>query len=103
MSIYAKISEENIVENVIIADASYISTLGERWILLDESTGMANSGLEYSQSKNKFKQEQPFPSWNFDEDSYSWISPDGLKPSDGEWVWDEANTEWIEVTSTPEY
>ena len=99
MSRYAKINEENIVENVIIADASYISTQYGVWIEVTESTRNTNSGDLYSKEKNKFISQKPFESWVLEEDSLEWVSPVGPKPSTGYWSWNENDQEWVEVFS----
>jgi hypothetical protein len=99
MSIYAKINSENIVENVIIADASYISTQEGVWIEVTDSTRQANSGNTYSPEAKKFISEKPFESWVLDNTSLEWVSPEGPRPATGEWRWNETDQEWVEVVS----
>jgi len=99
MSTYAKINSESIVENVIIADASYIATQEGQWILVTEETRKANSGDIYSKENNKFICEKPFESWILNEESLEWESPIGPKPSTGYWTWNETNQEWLEIIS----
>jgi len=99
MSIYAKINSENIVENVIVADAIYISSQEGKWIEVTESTRTASSGCLYSSEKNKFIHEKPFESWILDETTLNWISPAGPKPSTGYWNWNESDQEWVEIIS----
>ena len=99
MSNYAKINSENIVENVIVADQSYISTQDGVWIEVTESTNNASTGDLYSQAANKFISQKPFGSWILEEESCKWVSPVGPKPSEGYWSWNEAEQEWTEIIS----
>ena len=99
MSIYAKINQENIVENVIVADSAYIASQDGNWIEVTESTRKANTGDTYSKERNKFISEKTFESWVLDEDTFEWVSPVGPKPSVGYWNWNETEQEWIEIIS----
>jgi len=99
MSTYAKVNLNNIVENVIIADSSYILSQEGMWIEVTTLTGPANGGQEYSSEHKKFIPEKPFESWIFDEDSFEWVSPAGAKPSSGYWSWNELDQEWTELIS----
>lgn len=99
MSTYAKINSENIVENVIIADAAYVASQGGIWIEVTESTRKANTGDTYSAEKNKFISEKTFESWVLDEESCEWVSPVGPKPANGHWYWNEPEQEWTEIIS----
>lgn len=99
MSSYAKINQDNIVENVIIADSSFISTQSGKWIEVTEATKKANSGDTYDEVNNKFISQKPFESWVLDEESFEWVSPVGEKPSTGYWSWNEADQIWEEIIS----
>ena len=99
MSIYAKINSENIVENVIVADAAFISTQSGTWVEVTSSTGSTNSGNLYSPEHSKFIPHKPFDSWIFDEDSFDWVSPVGPKPPTGYWSWNESDQKWEELIS----
>lgn len=98
MSIYAKINTENIVENVIVADFSYISNIDGIWIEVTDSTNKANSGDTYLQEAKKFISEKPFESWILNNTSFEWTSP-VTKPETGEWRWIEESQEWVSVVS----
>lgn len=99
MSIYAKVNSENIVENVIVADSSYVSTQEGRWIEVTESTRTASAGCLYSIESNKFIHEKPFESWILDDTTLDWVSPAGPRPSTGYWNWNEEDQEWVEIIS----
>lgn len=99
MSTYAKINSDNIVENVIIAEATFISTQSGTWIEVTSSTGNTNTGEVYSKEHGKFIPTKPFDSWVFDEDTFDWVSPVGPKPSSGHWSWNESSQEWEELIS----
>lgn len=99
MSTYAKINSNNIVDNVIIADSSFISTQSGKWIEVTEVTKKANSGDTYDEVNNKFISQKPFESWILDEESFEWVSPVGDKPTEGHWSWNEQEQEWEELIS----
>jgi hypothetical protein len=42
---------------------------------------------------------KPYPSWVWDEETLSWVTPNGKGvPGDGKpYTWDEATLNWIEV------
>ena len=55
------------------------------------------AGINYTwdSGRNAFIPPKPFNSWQLDEDTCTWKSP-VARPTDGEnYVWDEANTQWV--------
>jgi hypothetical protein len=55
----------------------------------------AGIGFTYDADADVFISSQPFPSWSLDS-NYDW-QPPTPKP-EGDWMWDEQTTTWIEVT-----
>lgn len=100
---YAKLDENNIVENVILCEESQISTLNGIFILIEEKhiseCGPA-VGDTYFPEKDKFKERQWWDSWTWDEDLWKYVPP-VPKPTSGKWLWDSDNEEWFEVISVP--
>lgn len=101
MSKYAKI-EDGIVTNVIVCEDSDISLLNGQYIKYTELTNNPKIGDEYVSDRNKFKSQQPYPSWTLDEESLTWISPVQI-PEDAEissygivfnYKWDEESLSW---------
>ena len=55
----------------------------------------AGIGYTWDSGRNAFIPPKPFNSWQLDEDTCTWKSP-VARPTDGEnYVWDEANTQWV--------
>lgn len=58
----------------------------------------AGIGYSYDRTKDAFIPPQPFASWTLNETSCLWESPVPY-PTDGKiYRWDEATTNWVEVT-----
>ena len=90
MKNYALLDENNLVINV--------STAGENW----DSTGWIEYtgkncaiGFTYNVEADIFIEPQPFASWSLDE-NFNW-QPPIPKPSEGYWLWNEPNLEWVEI------
>lgn len=93
---YAKINSDNIVENIIVSEDSFISTLDGNYVKVTEETGEAHVSGTYSLEKNKFAFKL-FDSWVFDENTYEWKSPVPKPNRDGNFIWSELNLNWEEV------
>ena len=94
---YAKIVN-SIVDKVIVADASFFNTFVDnspgQWI----QTSEAAVGDTYDSTRDAFVPPKPYPSYILDEDTNSW-QPPVAHPGDGKvYEWDEATTNWVEVT-----
>jgi len=126
MAHFAKI-ENGIVTDVIVAEQDFIDTLpdNETWIQtsyntvggvhVDPETGEPDGGVAlrgnyagighiYDSENDVFYRQQPYPSWTLDETTWTWQSPIGNFPDDGnvyEWseeAYNEDNTTgWIIV------
>ena len=94
MSIYAKINNENIVENVIICEDNVVHTLSGKHIKINESDRTPNSGDSYDDENNKFIKPKPFPSWELNSE-FEWVSPEGTNFVIGK-VWNESSLEWAD-------
>lgn len=59
----------------------------------------AGIGYTYDSQRDAFIPPQPYPSWTLVEETCNWTAP-VLYPADGKmYQWDEATTNWIEVTT----
>ena len=58
----------------------------------------AGVGYVYDGVRDAFIPPQPFPSWTLNEDTCQWESPVPYPTDDKRYTWDEATTNWIEVT-----
>jgi hypothetical protein len=55
----------------------------------------AGIGYNYDPSADLFYPPKPYPSWSLDE-NFDW-QPPVPRPSEGAYVWNETNQEWIEL------
>lgn len=121
MAHFAKIDENGIVLDVIVIDNSnapdptptysepigcnFIASLSEfdsrlegTWIQTSYSGSFRNQfasvGGKYDAENDVFISQQPFDSWQLDED-FKWTPPYPM-PSEGNWYWDEETLSWIE-------
>lgn len=88
--------ENNIVENIAIADDKAIMELllPEKTLVEEtDETGTAWIGAEIIDGK--FKPPQPAPSWAWDLEAFTWVPPTP-KPEVPAY-WDEESLSWIEI------
>ena len=124
MAHYAKV-DSGVVIKVIRADADFFNTFVDnspgQWIQTSYNTrggvhyqpnsntpsedqskalrkNFAGIGFTYDSIRDAFIPPQPFSSWTLVEDTCQWTSP-VVKPDDGKmYTWNEATTNWVEVT-----
>jgi hypothetical protein len=107
MAHFAKIDENNIVQEVLVVDNSqehrgqeFLADdlgLGGRWIQTSYNSNFrkqyAGVGFYYDETKDIFVSPQPFPSWILDENN-DWKTP-MEKPSDAKmYIWNEETLTW---------
>jgi hypothetical protein len=121
MSYFAKVSD-SIVVQVISAELDFFETFVDtspgEWIQTSFNTrggkhygqdGLEDSGVAlrknwagigytYDPTRDAFIAPQPFPSWTLNEDTCQWDSPVAYPDDDKRYTWDEATTNWVEVT-----
>jgi hypothetical protein len=115
MAHYAKV-ESGLVTQVIAAELGFFDTFidsspGE-WIQTSYNTiggihllgntplrkNHAAIGSVYDSTRDAFYASQPYPSWTLVEDTCLW-QPPTVYPDDGkDYEWNEASTNWVEVT-----
>ena len=66
----------------------------------DASTRYNYAGIGYTwdATNNAFYEPQPFPSWTLNETTWTWDAPVPMPTDDKMYTWDEATTNWVEVT-----
>ena len=114
MSHFAKV-RDGIVVQVIVAEPEFFQTFVDTspgaWIQTSYNTyggqhpegrplrkNYAGIGYTYDSQRDAFIPPQPYPSWTLVEETCQWTAP-VLYPADGkQYGWDEATTNWIEVT-----
>jgi hypothetical protein len=114
MSHFAKVNN-GIVEQVIVAEPEFFQTFVDsspgEWIQTSYNTrggqhpegrplrkNYAGIGYTYDPVRDAFIPPKPFASWTLNENTCLWDAPVAY-PDDGKiYSWDEATTNWIEVT-----
>lgn len=110
MAHFARINENNIVEEVLVVDNSeehrgeeFLSVdlgLGGRWIQTSYNNNFrkqyAGYGYYYDELKDIFIKPQPYPSWILDENS-DWQPPVPKPDESIYWRWEEDSLNWIKV------
>lgn len=114
MSHYAKVNNNNIVEQVIVAEPEFFDTFVDsspgQWIQTSYNThggqhpegkplrkNYAGIGFTYDAQRDAFIPPKLFASWLLDEETCLWSAPTQY-PDDGKmYQWNEATTSWIEV------
>jgi len=114
MSHFAKVCD-GIVTQVIVAEPEFFNTFVDsspgEWIQTSYNTrggqhpegrplrkNFAGIGFTYDPVRDAFIPPKPFASWILNQDSCLWDAPVAY-PADGKrYQWDEATTNWIEVT-----
>jgi hypothetical protein len=114
MSYFAKVNDNNIVEQVIVAEsAEWCETnIGGTWLQTSYNTSggvhhaggtplrknYAGIGYIYDAERDAFIAPNPYASWLLNEDTCLW-EPPVPKPTDGKiYEWDEATLSWVEQT-----
>ena len=105
MSHFAKIDNNNIVTEVIVAEQDFINSgaVGDSFLWVQTSFNhnfrkqFAGIGDTYDKTKDKFIKLKPYASWTLDA-SDDW-QPPVTYPDDGKlYEWNEAITNWVEMT-----
>ena len=119
MAHFAKINEENIIQQVIVVNnsdcgglefpesesigQSFINSIGltGTWKQTSYNSNFrknyAGIGYSFDESRDAFIPEKPYQSWVLNEDTCTWGSPIPM-PTDGKiYVWFEFNQQWIEL------
>jgi hypothetical protein len=114
MSHFAKVCD-GIVTQVIVAEPEFFTTFVDsspgEWIQTSYNTyggqhpegrplrkNYAGIGFTYDRERDAFIPPKPYASWVLNETTCLWDAPVAY-PADGKrYSWDEATTNWIEVT-----
>jgi len=90
MGHFAKI-EDGLVTQVVVADddkADWLTKLRFNY---------AGRSYYYDETRDAFIPPKPFESWVLDESTCLWTAPIPYPADGGDYVWDEATTDWVEV------
>ena len=125
MAHYAFLDENNIVTEVIVGidenitqidtDGSEVGGSSEAWEnfygnLRNQKckrtsynnnfrNRFAGVGFSYLEDLDVFIEEQPYPSWTKNADTYQWSAPTPMPVVEGKrYNWDEPSLSWVEIT-----
>ena len=122
MSHFAKV-ENGIVTQVIVAEQDFINTglVGEpnTWIQTSYNTkanvhygqdgqpdggialrgNYAGIGYTYDSANDVFYIPKPYSSWHISSNTWTWESPVAYPNDENQYNWDEANTQWVLITT----
>ena len=97
---FAKIDQNGIVQEVIVAEQEFIDSLEDSSIWIQTSYNhnirkqYAGLGYTYDKTNDVFITPQPFPSWSLDS-NFDWQAPVS-KPDDGKsYTWNEDTKSWV--------
>lgn len=115
MAHFAKVVDGKVTQ-VIVAEPEFFETFVDtspgEWIQTSYNTrggqhtqggtplrkNYAGIGFTYDRVRDAFIPPQPFPSWTLNDETCLWDAPVAY-PEDGKhYAWDEATTNWVEVT-----
>jgi hypothetical protein len=113
MSHFAKVNEQNIVEQVIVAEQDFIDTLPDAssWIQTSYNTqggvhllggtplrkNYAGIGYKYDPVKDAFIPPKQYAGWLLNDETCLWEPPVPM-PDDGKlYAWSNLNTAWVEL------
>lgn len=95
-----------VVENIIVCEdqefhklLTYLQTPinNGSWIKVSDDTGHAVMGGNFDYTQQKFYSKQPYPSWNLDRKTLTWVSPVEKPSDDNNFVWEEKSQQWIKL------
>ena len=119
MSHFAKIDENNIVIQIIVAEQAHIDTLpdSEKWIQTSYNTfagkhyapntafvedggtplrkNYAGFGCTYDSGRDAFIPPKPYSSWTLNEGTCQWVAPTSCPGNEGDYLWDESSQDWV--------
>lgn len=117
MSHFARVNAKGIVEQVIVADQSFIDSLpnASSWVQTSYNTyggqnpngkplrfNFAGVGFTYDSARDAFIPPKPYASWVLNPDTCLWQSPIP-QPEDGkEYYWDETTQSWKPGENPPD-
>ena len=107
MSHFAKLDNNNIVTQVIVAEQDFINSgmVGDsfRWVQTSYNNNFrknyAGVGCTYDRIRDAFIPPKTYPSWVLNEDTCRWDAPVDMPDDDNKYTWNEETTNWdlIEV------
>ena len=114
MAHFAKLSPENIVEQVVVVhndDApnettgiAFLSNLfgAATWVQTSYNGNIrknyAGVGYAYDSQRDAFIAPKPYPSWVLAEETCRWAAPTPMPVDNKPYQWDEATLTWVDIS-----
>ena len=106
MSHFAKIDNNNIVTEILVAEQDFINSgvVGDSFLWIQTSYNnnfrnmFAGVGYIYDPVKNVFYKPKQHASWTLNETTYLWEPPTAMPDDDKMYEWNETNQTWDEIT-----
>ena len=113
MAHFAQLDANNIVVQVVVvhnndapteqAGIDFLHGLfgpNQTWVQCSYNATMRKNypgpGYIYDEGRDAFIAPRPYPSWALDESTCRWQPPVPMPETDGLWIWDEAEQQWVE-------
>ena len=100
--IYAVVNINGVVDNVVVADAPdshdalrILIPSAFDIVLVTEQTQPAYIGGYFAEGR--FGGPRPYPSWGWNETSWSWVAPVPYPDDGNTHTWDEEGQQWVQV------
>jgi len=85
-----------VITNTFVGDDDFADLVRPDHDEVVEITGLdPMPGVEWSVEVDGYRPPKPFSSWLWQDGD--WVAPTP-RPTEGEWLWDEAAQEWIDLT-----
>tara|TARA_R110002073_G_scaffold129747_2_gene276117 strand:+ start:366 stop:689 length:324 start_codon:yes stop_codon:yes gene_type:complete len=102
MSHFAKIDNNNIVEQVIVAEQDFINSgaVGDSFLWVQTSyngnfrKNYAGVGDTYDKNRDAFIPVKPYPSWTLNETTCQWEAPVAYPDDGNQYTWNETDQQW---------
>lgn len=112
MAHFAKVNENNIVEQVVVVPdeqehrgAEYLNDdlgMDGRWIQTSYNHKIRNRfagvGMIYDEQADVFHSPQIYKKWTLNRETWNWEPPTDY-PGEG-WCWDETIEDWVKIAET---
>jgi len=98
-STYAHLINNKINCIEVVTDEFFIDNLNRytgAWIKVGENSSYPRFGIGWFYAYRKLKPPQPYPSWIYDEELYSWNPP--IEKPFANYIWHEEIQQWETLT-----
>ena len=93
---FAELDENNIVTRVIVADQSFVDSIGGKWVqaYIGIESKYPNIGYTHDATRDAFIPPKPYDSWLLDEKTCQWEPPIPVPQDENFYTWNEEQLNW---------